>query len=92
MAKIIGYEIVTGVYEGNKFENVYLTLEKNFSQEKKEQGLVGGTCATVQKVKGSVVRDFEVNLKVNGHGGLLGKNVRFLFDGFKNVALIKLIE
>ena len=89
--KILGFEIQKGEYQGVSYENVYFTLEKSIVK-KKEEGLAAGTVATLQKVKGSVVRDFEVSIRIAGHGGLIGKDVSFLFDGFGNVALIKLVE
>lgn len=92
MAKILGYEIDKGTFEGHNYENIYLTLEKTFSKEKKESGLVAGTCAYVVKVKASVVRDFETGLRINGHGGLIGKNIRILYDSFKKPAMLQLIE
>ena len=92
MAKILGYEIVKGNFEGHDYENIYLTLEKNFSKEKKEKGLVSGTCANVVKVKASVVRDFETGLRINGHGGLIGKNIRILYDSFNKPAMLQLID
>lgn len=92
MAKILGYEIVKGNYQGIDYENIYLTLEKSLSKEKKESGMVAGTCANVVKVKASVVRDFETGLRINGHGGLIGKNIRILYDSFNKPAMLQLIE
>lgn len=92
MAKILGYEIVKGNYQGIDYENVYLTLEKTFSKEKIDSKMVVGTCASVIKVKASVVRAFELELGMKGKNGLIGKNIRILFDSYNKPAMIQLIE
>lgn len=86
MAKIIGIEQRKGTLEnGKQYETYYIYTERT------PKGEFVGVCADIQKVKPAVVRAFEVTCRVKG-GGLIGKDIQFYFDKFKNVVMIALNE
>lgn len=87
MAKVIGIEQRKGTLDnGTAYENYYIYTER------KPKGEFQGVCADVQKVKPAVIRAFEVQNRVAGKGGLLGKDIQYYFDKYKNVVMIALNE
>lgn len=80
--KVVGVRHVTGVYEGNNYDNFMLFVTGS-GDDKNEYGI----CPVVHKVRSKVFYQFVAPEKIKN---LLNKDVEIYYDAYKNVVKIEI--